>query len=230
MPTPLLRFAFKGYHQRSHKLAWTSEKQVGHNPAQALCSAWPVRGRSREPTSFPLCPNSHHNTWPATIYFHEHHAHSPSATRSWFCLKLLSVQKKHPIFNWLSRVWDCTSNRSVYDNVRATFLKYICFLLILNTMAHPNIEFQVQLWSQDYLVTLLHRTTYGLQNSVLPRHVHKPAFPRKQLFLVTKTQKKGEGQNYSGSNLMNICIPDPSASWFSVFAIWGRHCHLVPFS
>lgn len=69
-------------------------------------------------------------------------------------------------------------------------------------MVDPNIEFQVQLWSQDYLVLLLQCTRYGLQNSVMLRHVHKPAFPGKQLFLVTKTQ--GKGQNYSGSNLINL--------------------------
>lgn len=130
----------------------------------------------------------------------------------------------------LSRVWDYTSNRSAYANARATFPKYICFLLILNTVLDPSIKFQVQLWSQDYLVPLLQCTRYGLQNSVLPRRVHKPAFPGKQLFLVTKTQKKGKEQNYSGSSIINICLPDPLASWFSVFAIWGSHCCLVPFS
>lgn len=35
---------------------------------------------------------------------------------------------------------------------------------------------------------------------------------------LSQRHRKREWDNYSGSSLMNICIPDPPASWFSSFA------------
>lgn len=52
----LLRFAFKGYQQRSHKLDCTSERQLGHGPARALCSAWDQAGPWQGAQQFPLMP------------------------------------------------------------------------------------------------------------------------------------------------------------------------------
>lgn len=247
MPILLSRFAFKGCQQRSHKLDHASERQLGHDPARALCSTQNRAGPWQGARQLPLMPRPTAQHLPRyclapqpscpspiaqEVLLLPNPAQSSTGPASQSCGALVNKTPQLSIYfsqrkkssagsPWI--VSDSTPNGSVYANMSNTFVSFVFVTHWCTPILNFNCSFEVEI----YLVMLSRCTRFGLQNSLLPQHVHKPASPGKHLFPVTKTVESGAGQNGSGSNLMNTCIPDLLASQFSVFASWGRYCGLV---
>lgn len=110
------------------------------------------------------------------------------------------MQKKPSIFSWSPFL---AFIRHLYmPTPEQHFLNAFISFSSLTHWCTPKLNFNCNSEVKIYLVTLLSCSRYGLQNSVIAKVCSSS--PGKQLFLVTKTLGKGEGQNSSGSNLMNV--------------------------
>lgn len=106
----------------------------------------------------------------------------------------LSVKKSSAGSPWI--VSHSNPNGSVYANIRTTLLKHICFLLICDTMVHSNIDFQLQLWSQDISGHAAQLQQVWPAELPVAKACSQTCFPRKTLVSRHKDRGKRRGTKW----------------------------------